>query len=66
MRQLLLKLVVQLQVADMLKLPFGDATFEVVIEKAALDCLLTDCKSHWDLPEAAKQRVHAMLTEVHR
>ncbi|KAK9796303.1 hypothetical protein WJX73_010218 [Symbiochloris irregularis] len=57
---------VRWQVADMLDLPFENASFDVVIEKAALDCLLTDCKSPWDLPEAAKRRVHVMLTEVHR
>ena len=34
-------------VGDMLALPFGDAAFDVVLDKGTLDVLFTDVKSFW-------------------
>ncbi|KAK9808887.1 hypothetical protein WJX72_005851 [[Myrmecia] bisecta] len=56
----------QWRVADMLDLPFADATFDVVLEKGTMDVLFVDNDSPWDpLPEV-KQRVVQMLAETHR
>jgi len=52
--------------ADMLNLPFQDQSFDVVIEKGAMDVLFVDNGDPWNpLPEVA-DRVRAMLAEVHR
>eukprot|EP00898_Chlorokybus_atmophyticus_P000149 jgi/Chlat1/1134/Chrsp111S08644 len=53
-------------VADMLDLPFGDATFDVVIEKGAMDVLFVDNRSPWDPSAAVLERVDRMLSSIHR
>lgn len=54
------------QIADMLALPFADASFDAIIDKAGSDVLFTDAPSPWQLPEATRSRVHTMLQEAHR
>eukprot|EP00270_Netrium_digitus_P007125 TRINITY_DN2069_c0_g1_i4.p1 TRINITY_DN2069_c0_g1~~TRINITY_DN2069_c0_g1_i4.p1 ORF type:complete len:272 (-),score=45.93 TRINITY_DN2069_c0_g1_i4:100-915(-) len=52
-------------VGDMLRLPFAGSSFDVVVEKGAMDVLLVDCKSQWQPGEAARGRVMAMLSNIH-
>ena len=54
------------EVADLLALPYADATFDIVIEKGVLDCFLVDQRSFWQLDEAAQARVATVLSECHR
>lgn len=54
------------QVADMLALPFPDGSFDVVIEKAAIDCFFTSSTSPWQPSAETQAQVHGALTEAHR
>ena len=54
------------QQADMMALPFADASFDAVVEKATLDALVVDAESPWETPPAVQQRVDTALAEVHR
>jgi len=53
-------------VMDCCELSFDDESFDVVIEKATIDALLTDEKSPWDTSDAGKMRVSLVLSEVCR
>ena len=55
-----------LQVADMLDLPYSDATFDVVIEKGTMDVLFVDNDNPFDPKAEVRQRVFQMLDETHR
>ena len=55
-----------LQVADMLDLPCDDNTYDVVIEKGAMDVLFVDNDKPFDPKAEIKQRVFQMLNETHR
>lgn len=54
------------RVADMLDLPFGDGTFDVVMEKGTMDVLFVDNDSPWDPDPAVCRKVHRMLRQIHR
>ena len=56
----------ELQVADMLDLPYADATFDAVIEKGTLDVLFVDNDRPFDPTAEVKERVFLMLNETHR
>ena len=59
-------ILILLQVADMLALPYGDKHFDVVIEKATMDVLFVKNDSPFDPSEDVKLRVFQMLHETHR
>lgn len=52
--------------ADMLDLPFGDESFDVVIEKGTMDVLFVDSGDPWNPRPATLNKVMAMLKGVHR
>eukprot|EP00897_Mesotaenium_endlicherianum_P002568 jgi/Mesen1/2339/ME000155S01419 len=54
------------QVADMLNLPHAEGSFDVVIEKGAMDVLYVDSESAWTPSQEVRARVHAMLASAHR
>ena len=60
------ELLLHLQVADMLQLPFADASFDVVLDKGTLDVLVVDADSLWDPQPSTKQRMFQAIDEVHR
>lgn len=60
-------------VADMLALPFPDASFDAVVEKGTFDCLevATDvgggrAPDRWDPPLDVRARMHGAVGEAHR
>lgn len=53
-------------VADMRQLPFAPEVFDCVIEKGALDCLLTVVRDPWNLPDDVKGTCRQVLQEAHR
>lgn len=53
-------------VADMLALPFPDASFDVAIEKGSLDCFLVDNHDPWNVAPEVRERVATALREAHR
>lgn len=54
------------EVANILALPFGEASFDVVIEKGTMDVLFVDNDSPWQPKPHVCARVHQMLEETHR
>ena len=60
------KLLLPMQVADMLQLPFADASFDVVLDKGTLDVLVVDADSLWDPQPSTKQRMFQAIDEVYR
>ena len=60
------ELLLPMQVADMLQLPFANASFDVVLDKGALDVLVVDADSLWDPQPSTKERMFQALDEVHR
>ena len=60
------ELLLPTQVADMLQLPFADASFDVVLDKGTLDVLVVDADSLWDPQPSTKQRMFQAIDEVHR
>ena len=60
------ELLLPMQVADMLQLPFADASFDVVVDKGTLDVLVVDADSLWDPQPSTKQRMFQAIDEVHR
>ncbi|KAG0572732.1 hypothetical protein KC19_VG120800 [Ceratodon purpureus] len=52
--------------ADMLNLPFDNESFDVVIEKGAMDVFFVDSGDPWNPQPEAANRVRAMLAEAHR
>ncbi|CAM6012738.1 unnamed protein product [Sphagnum balticum] len=52
--------------ANMLNLPFEDQSFDVVIEKGAMDVLFVDSGDPWSPKQEVTDRVHSMLAETHR
>uniref|UniRef100_A0A7C9EBZ0 Methyltransferase domain-containing protein n=1 Tax=Opuntia streptacantha TaxID=393608 RepID=A0A7C9EBZ0_OPUST len=57
---------IKAMVADMLDLPFGDETFDVVIEKGTMDVLFVDSGDPWNPNPATVSKVKAMLRGIHR
>ncbi|CAN6459854.1 unnamed protein product [Victoria cruziana] len=57
---------IQVLEADMLDLPFGPETFDVVIEKGTLDVLFVDSGDPWNPSPSTVDKVIAMLKCVHR
>lgn len=53
-------------VADMLALPFSDASFDIVIEKGTLDVFLVDNVDPWHVTPVIAARVSRVLKEIHR
>eukprot|EP00620_Florenciella_sp_RCC1587_P018131 CAMPEP_0182574976 /NCGR_PEP_ID=MMETSP1324-20130603/28178_1 /TAXON_ID=236786 /ORGANISM="Florenciella sp., Strain RCC1587" /LENGTH=181 /DNA_ID=CAMNT_0024790475 /DNA_START=33 /DNA_END=574 /DNA_ORIENTATION=- len=51
---------------DMLDLKFDDESFDVVIDKAAMDALMTDEGSVWDPAQATRDAADAMCRESSR
>lgn len=47
-----------------MKASFPDESFDVVVDKATMDALVTDEKSPWTPSSSAIQDVHKMCTEV--
>ena len=54
------------EVGDFTALPFEPGSFDVVIEKGAIDCLLTTVRDPWNLPEAEAALCRSVLEESHR
>ncbi|KAL8096999.1 uncharacterized protein LOC141684418 [Apium graveolens] len=52
--------------ADMLDLPFGDESFDVVIEKGTMDVLFVDSGDPWNPRPETISKVMEMLKGVHR
>ncbi|CAL1353377.1 unnamed protein product [Linum trigynum] len=52
--------------ADMLDLPFGDESFEVVIEKGTMDVLFVNSGDPWNPKPESVNKVRTMLEGVHR
>ncbi|XP_051131606.1 uncharacterized protein LOC127251779 [Andrographis paniculata] len=52
--------------ADMLDLPFGDESFDVVVEKGTMDVLFVDSGDPWNPQDATVNKVTAMLEGVYR
>ncbi len=50
----------------MTSLPFPDASFDAVVEKGALDCLLTVVRDPWNVPADIAATVRRVLEESHR
>ncbi|KAL9238821.1 hypothetical protein vseg_013194 [Gypsophila vaccaria] len=57
---------IKAMVADMLDLPFEDATFDVVIEKGTTDVLFVDSGDPWNPNAETVTKVMAMLHGIHR
>ncbi|GAB4853937.1 hypothetical protein Ancab_018146 [Ancistrocladus abbreviatus] len=57
---------IKVMVADILDLPFGVETFDVVIEKGTMDVLYVDSGDPWDPRPATVGKVMAMLRCVHK
>ncbi|XP_024529589.1 EEF1A lysine methyltransferase 4 [Selaginella moellendorffii] len=57
---------IKVLVADIMDMPFKDASFDVVIEKGVMDVLFVDSGSPWDPEPQTRARVDATLKEVHR
>ena len=53
-------------VADMRQLPYPSDTFDAVVEKGTLDCLLTVVRDPWNLPDDVKTTCRQTLQEAHR
>ena len=53
-------------VMDCMDLKFGDECFDVVIEKATIDALLSEEKSVWDVSQNGIRIVSTILNEVNR
>ena len=53
-------------VADMLALPFPEASFDVIIEKGTLDVFLVDNVDPWSVEPGIAARVACVLQECHR
>ena len=51
---------------DMMALTFEDAAFDVVIDKATMDVLMTDNEDPWDPTEAVKERAALVLRNSYR
>ncbi|PIA55592.1 hypothetical protein AQUCO_00700120v1 [Aquilegia coerulea] len=57
---------IKVLVADMLELPFGEESFDVVIEKGTMDVLFVDSGDPWNPRAETVNKVTTMLKEVHR
>ncbi|KAJ8441951.1 hypothetical protein Cgig2_020096 [Carnegiea gigantea] len=57
---------IKAMVADMLDLPFGDETFDVIIEKGTMDVLFVDSGDPWNPNPVTISKVKAMLQGIHR
>ncbi|GAB2291234.1 hypothetical protein Dimus_025490 [Dionaea muscipula] len=66
MRNTILSKGIKVMVADMLDLPFGTETFDVVIEKGSMDVLFVDSGDPWNPRPEAVSKVMSMLQGVHR
>jgi EEF1A lysine methyltransferase 4 len=51
---------------DMTQLTFHDSSFDVVIDKAAMDAIMVDEGSVWDPDEGVIQMAHKMCQQMHR
>jgi len=54
------------EVADMLALPFAASSFDCVLEKGTIDCLLTTVRDPWNVPEETAALCRTALSEAHR
>ncbi|EFJ06065.1 hypothetical protein SELMODRAFT_136061, partial [Selaginella moellendorffii] len=57
---------IKVLVADIMDMPFKDASFDIVIEKGVMDVLFVDSGSPWDPEPQTRARVDVTLKEVHR
>lgn len=57
---------VQWVVADALALPFGDGSFDLVVEKGVLDCFAAGAPSPWRVPPGVASLFGAACDEAHR
>ncbi|GAA0141208.1 methyltransferase [Lithospermum erythrorhizon] len=57
---------IKVEEADMLDLPFGNGSFDVVIEKGTMDVLFVDSGDPWNPEPTTVNKVMKMLQEVHR
>lgn len=51
---------------DMMNLQFDDKNFDVVLDKATMDVIMTDNKDPWNPSEEVKERANKLMTNVHR
>ncbi|XP_054165090.1 EEF1A lysine methyltransferase 4-like [Oppia nitens] len=56
----------QWSVMDCRELTFATETFDVVIEKATIDALLTEETDHWNISDTNRQQISRVLQEVYR
>lgn len=57
---------VKFAVADMTALPFADGSFDVVIDKAAMDAMMADGGDTWDAPEHLLELTRKVMRETAR
>lgn len=50
----------------MFELPFTDESFDVVIEKGAIDVIFTESKSAWNPPEEVCKKMESACKEIFR
>ena len=51
---------------DMLNMTYEDNAFDVVIDKATMDVVMTDNKDPWNPTPAVKERAKTVLKNVYR
>jgi hypothetical protein len=51
---------------DMMDLTFEDGVFDVVIDKATMDVVMTDNEDPWDPSDAVKERAAKVLRNSYR
>jgi hypothetical protein len=51
---------------DMMNMTYDDQKFDVVIDKATMDVIMTDNKDPWNPTDEVKQRAVKVLSNVHR
>lgn len=49
---------------DVRQLSFGDASFDVILEKATLDAIMVEEKTPWEMSPETTCFIHQALTEV--
>lgn len=51
---------------DMMNLIFEDETFDVVIDKATMDVVMTDNKDPWNPTDEVKERANKVMRNMQR
>jgi SAM-dependent methyltransferase len=51
---------------DMMDMQYEEGTFDVVIDKATMDVIMTDNKDPWNPSQEVKERAAKVMTNIHR